>query len=120
MAQHRMNIEILGKRLQLLEMKVEELKPLEAETISERLTFIESRIFAGKQMLTTEEAAYYIGISRSLLYKMTHTMQIPHYKPRGKMVYFDKDELDDWMRQGKVDYDCSKSNEQEDYEQKQE
>ena len=117
MAKHRLNIEILNKRLQLLEMKVQELSPLETETIGERLSFIENRLFAGKQMLTTEEAAYYIGISRSLLYKMTHTMQVPHYKPRGKMVYFDKNELDDWMRQGKVNTDTTNSKEQQNYEQ---
>ena len=116
MAKHRLNVDILGKRLQLLEMKVDELVPLEAETIMEKLNFIESRLFAAKQMLTTEEAAYYIGVSRSLLYKMTHTMQIPHYKPRGKMVYFDKEELDDWMRKGKVDSVSNNSNEMQNYE----
>ena len=120
MAKHRLNVDILGKRLQLLEMKVKEITPFEAESITEKLNFIESRLFAAKQMLTTEEAAYYMGVSRSLLYKMTHTMQIPHYKPRGKMVYFDKNELDDWMRQGKVDSDCINSNEQQDYEQQEE
>lgn len=63
---------------------------------------VEKILFACKEMLTSQEAAYYLGISLSQLYKMTSSMTIPHYKPRGKMVYFDKSELDAWMRRDRV------------------
>lgn len=41
----------------------------------------------------------YIGVSESLLYKLTANKEIPHYKPRGKMLYFAKEELDEWLLQ---------------------
>lgn len=41
----------------------------------------------------------YIGVSESLLYKLTSGKEIPHYKPRGKMIYFAKEELDEWLMQ---------------------
>lgn len=59
-------------------------------------------MMAAKNTFTTDEAALYIGISKDHLYKLVCTRQIPHYKPRGKMVYFDKTELDTWLKQGKV------------------
>ena len=39
----------------------------------------------------------YIGVSESMLYKLTSNKEIPHYKPRGKMLYFAKEELDAWL-----------------------
>ena len=41
----------------------------------------------------------YIGVSDSMLYKLTANKEIPHYKPRGKMIYFAKEELDEWLLQ---------------------
>jgi len=73
------------------------------DKILEQLDRIEfySKLSA-KEMLTQEEAAVYIGISRDHLYKLMCARQVPHYKPRGKMTYFRKSELNDWMAQGKV------------------
>ena len=31
--------------------------------------------------------------------KLTANKEIPHYKPRGKMIYFAKEELDEWLLQ---------------------
>lgn len=45
------------------------------------------------------ELCMYIGVSESMLYKLTSSKEIPHYKPRGKMVYFAKEELDEWLLQ---------------------
>jgi len=57
---------------------------------------------ASKCVLTFEEVANYIGVSKSHLYKMTMLKTIPHYKPRGKMVYFDRLELDSWLLQNRI------------------
>ena len=34
-----------------------------------------------------------------MLYKLTSGKEIPHYKPRGKMIYFAKEDLDEWLLQ---------------------
>lgn len=52
--------------------------------------------------LTTEEAADYLGISVSHLYKLTSSGKIPHYKPTGKRNYFYRSDLNDFVRSGKV------------------
>ena len=59
-------------------------------------------IFTTKEVLTSDEAARYMGISRSYLYKLTMTRKIPHYKPTGKVCYFDRRELEDFLRSGRV------------------
>lgn len=51
-----------------------------------------------KEVLTTEEAAQYMGISMSHLYKLTSTGQIPCYRPTGKMVYINRQELEQWLQ----------------------
>ena len=95
-----MSLELLSRQLDHLMDKVEKLEPL--LSFEPRIRQVEKMLYACKEMLTTQEAAYYLGISLSQLYKMTSSMTIPHYKPRGKMVYFDKSELDAWMRRDRV------------------
>ena len=60
------------------------------------------RLYVVKEMLTTEEASKYLGISQSQIYKLTMNMQIPHFKPKGKTIYFNRQELLRWMRKNHV------------------
>lgn len=55
-----------------------------------------------KEVLTSDEAARYMGVSKSYLYKLTMTQQIPHYKPMGKMCYFNRLELEKWLQSNRV------------------
>ncbi|MCI7269981.1 MAG: helix-turn-helix domain-containing protein [Prevotella sp.] len=56
-----------------------------------------------KEVLTSDEAAAYLGISKSCLYKLTMGRKIPHYKSEGgKLCYFDRAELIEWMKAHKV------------------
>ena len=55
-----------------------------------------------KEVLTSDEAARYMGVSKSYLYKLTMRQQIPHYKPMGKMVYFNRLELENWLQSNRV------------------
>lgn len=57
----------------------------------------ESTIFATKELLTLDEAARYMGVKKSHLYRLTSQRSIPHYKPSGKMCYFKRAELDEWL-----------------------
>ena len=36
------------------------------------------------------------------LYKLTTGNLIPHYKPQGKMLYFERAELEAWLRQNPI------------------
>lgn len=54
-------------------------------------------------MLTANEAAIYLGLTIGYLYKLTARKKIPHYKPFGNRIYFDKNELDDFIRARRVE-----------------
>lgn len=55
-----------------------------------------------KEVLTANEAADYMGISKSQLYKLTSTNEIPYYKPSGKLVYFNRLELEQWLQSNRI------------------
>lgn len=50
-----------------------------------------------KDVLNFNEAAQYLELSHSHLYKQTSSGEIPFYKPNGKKLYFKRTELDEWL-----------------------
>ena len=70
--------------------------------VNAKLDILTNAVLSNKQTLSIEEAAIYSALSVSYLYKLTSTQQIPHFKPRGKIIYFDRSELDEWLRQNRV------------------
>ena len=48
-------------------------------------------------LLTTTEAAHYLGVKPSYLYKMMMRRVIPYYKPGGKLCFFSREDLDAWL-----------------------
>jgi excisionase family DNA binding protein len=68
----------------------------------DRIEKLENLVFQAKDILNLEEAAMFIGVKRSQLYKLTHSRAIPYFKPSGKLVYFEKSELLDWLKQNPV------------------
>ena len=69
--------------------------------INERLQKIEALLLTQKTVLSFDEGSVYTGLSKSHLYKMTSTGGIPCYKPHGKNIYFDKQEIDGWLLQNR-------------------
>ena len=55
-----------------------------------------------KNVLTAKEAASYAGLSMSGLYKLTHAGKIPFYRPGGKLIYFNRAELEAWLQRNRV------------------
>ncbi len=56
-----------------------------------------------KEVLTSDEAAQYMGISKSYLYKLTMRKEIPHFKPMGKVCYFNRLELQQWLQRNRYE-----------------
>jgi excisionase family DNA binding protein len=50
--------------------------------------------------LNADEAAEFISMSKSTIYKYTHEGRIPHYK-KGKRLYFKMEELDEWLTENR-------------------
>lgn len=95
-------IEHLTRRIELLEMQIKELKTVDPDVVNERLKSLEDAIYTTKEILNMKDVCQYLDISQSLLYKLTCTGEIPHFKPRGKMIFFEKKELIAWIKRNKV------------------
>lgn len=72
------------------------------DNLENRVSRLEQTIFVVKNILSFNEASKFLNLSKSYLYKLTSSGQIPHYKPQGKMLYFEKSELENWLRQNPV------------------
>lgn len=55
-----------------------------------------------RNLMTTTEAARYLGLKPSYLYKMMMRRAIPYYKPGGKLCFFAKEDLDAWLKRVRV------------------
>lgn len=73
------------------------------EEILKKLQAIEyNSLLAAKNVLDLSDVAALTGMSKSTLYKMTSAKVIPHYKPTAKLLYFDRTEVEAWMKQNRV------------------
>lgn len=71
-------------------------------TINERLTNIENLLLSQKTVLNFDEVSEFTGLSKSHLYKLTSAGRIPHYKPNGKYIFFDRVEIEKWLLRNRV------------------
>ena len=97
----------IPKRLHCIEEKLDYINP--------RLLTIEhvDRFYSEvKTVLSVAEACDYLGITESHMYKLTSGGKIPHYKPTGKLIYFSRSELDDWLLHNRVFNEIDQENEQ--------
>ena len=69
--------------------------------IIEKLESIEKMLtvqtLVKKEVLTSREAAIYLGLSLSYLYELVSKKTIPAFKPNGGKLYFKRMELYNWM-----------------------
>lgn len=72
------------------------------KSIEERVSELEQMVFMAKNVFSFDEASKFLNLSKSYLYKLTSGNLIPHYKPQGKMLYFEKEQLEEWLRQNPI------------------
>ncbi|MDF0717958.1 helix-turn-helix domain-containing protein [Muricauda sp. 334s03] len=68
-----------------------------------------------KEIFTVEDAAAYLQLSKSCLYKLTSKREIPFYNPGGKKIYFKKAELQEWIFSSRVESTASIDSQVETY-----
>jgi excisionase family DNA binding protein len=74
----------------------------EIEEIKENLLQLTALFLSQKTVLNFNEFCSYAGISKSYAYKLTSEGRVPHFKPNGKMVYFKRLEIDNWLLQNPI------------------
>ena len=66
------------------------------------------------EVLNLNQAAEYVSLSKSAIYKKTSERNIPHFK-QGKKLYFKRSELDDWLTGMKISTKAEIEKEATDY-----
>jgi excisionase family DNA binding protein len=51
-----------------------------------------------KTFLSTDELRHYLNLSREYIYRQVNEGKIKAYRPFGKQLYFDKEEIDAMVR----------------------
>ncbi|WP_282036191.1 helix-turn-helix domain-containing protein [Saccharicrinis aurantiacus] len=75
-------------------MSQEELIMVRLDTIEKKIT---EQTIATKTVLNLNEAALFLDLSKSHLYKLTSQKRIPHFCPEGKKIYFLRDDMQNWL-----------------------
>lgn len=58
-------------------------------------------LLCGQGNIEFRGSGNFLGIAKSTLYKMTHLNQLPYFKPSGKLIFFEKKKLIEWVRGAK-------------------
>jgi excisionase family DNA binding protein len=89
------------------------------DEILKRLEIIEKHVLDQnlilKNVLNFNEAAIFIEVSHSHLYKLTSSGKIPFYKPNGKKIYFNRVELEEWLLRNRNETDAEIEQKAADY-----
>ena len=89
-------IDIVEQR-SLLEITRDLGRLLTKEEFNEIASLIEANGVNTKAVLTTDEAAKYLGVTKSAIYKLTMGRKIPYYRSQGgKLLYFQREEIERW------------------------
>jgi excisionase family DNA binding protein len=98
----------MEKDITLKDFLKEILEPIIDESLTRAMNkFINTRTLEPDSysgVFDLAEAAKYMKLSKQTLYGMTSKRILPHYK-QGRHLYFRKDDLDQWINNGKVQVD---------------
>lgn len=92
----------LSNKVDMLAMKVESHLSTEDSTINRiigRIDSLEAKV-CSSNYLSSHEAASYLGISLSNLYRLIRLNSLPYYRPKRKL-FFEKSKLDEWIATNK-------------------
>ncbi|MDO4782118.1 MAG: helix-turn-helix domain-containing protein [Capnocytophaga felis] len=70
--------------------------------ILEKLEKIEKHIVGLKSIFNVEELREYTGFTKSYIYKLVHTNEIPYSKPNGKLLFFERAKIDEWLLRNSI------------------
>ena len=70
------------------------------EQCNERIEYY--TMIAAKNVLNIDDVAFLTGFSRSWIYKLTSEKKIPYYKHNNKQIFFDRIEIENWLKEVKV------------------
>lgn len=67
--------------------------------LNKRLKNIEKMsVLAAKRMLSVKDVSLLTGFSETYIRKLVRESKLPYYRPMGKMIFFDRAEIDSFLR----------------------
>jgi excisionase family DNA binding protein len=96
---HQLRVNEVTNFTQLLFLKTLKMASIQ---ILKELQEIKKLLLLQKDVLTLNEFCLYAGISKNQAYHLTSSGQVEFYRPFGKMIYFDKEEVIDFLKQNAV------------------
>lgn len=72
------------------------------ELVLKELREIKNLLAQQKDILTLDEFCTYAGISKHQAYHLTSEHKIRFYRPHGKLIYFNKEDVKDFLLQNPV------------------
>lgn len=81
------------------------------QDLKESVSRIEKRLELGpKKILTVNEVANLLQLSTDRVYALVNQKLIPHYRTFTKRIWFDREEVENWMKAERVtpDYELMK------------
>lgn len=60
---------------------------------------LEKYFLNNKKIFTVDELSEYTGFSKSYIYKLVARNELPFSKPLGKILFFEKLKIDEWILQ---------------------
>ena len=71
--------------------------------IHHELLEIKQLLSQQKKMWSLDDFCSYTGISKAYAYHLTSTNKVKFYRPFGKMIYFDADEVIEFLKQNPIE-----------------
>lgn len=72
------------------------------DQINEALHAIKKSMQQNKQLLTIDEFCSYTGFCKNYVYYLTSNKLIRHFKPKGKIIFIDRNDADKFIRQNEI------------------
>jgi excisionase family DNA binding protein len=65
--------------------------------LERKIMTLTNEITFSKDVLSFQEFLQYTGITKSFAYKLTSNNKIKFSKPNGKLIFFKKSDVDNWL-----------------------
>jgi|SRR5580658_2687845 excisionase family DNA binding protein len=79
------------------------------QNILQELLEIKQLLGLTKKIWTVDDFCSFTGISKAYVYHLTASRKIKYYRPSGKMIFFDPEEVIDFLKQNPVETNDSLS-----------
>jgi excisionase family DNA binding protein len=72
------------------------------EMLAEIVDLLSTQNLNGKDILSVEEAAKMLNVSKAHIYRLTQNRELPYFCPAGKKYYFRREDLSNYLTRNRT------------------